>query len=1037
MAIKFHFSALLQPQVGSAPEVRSQKSEVRSQESEVRSQKKSLFSWLLAPGSWLLAPRSWLLAPGSWVLTFYFLLFQPASAVAQQAVLSVVKSQENANQWTGITTRLQAARVGYCAIDLTSVKSAADFGNTAVLFLPNVETLTPTQAIALNDWVSRGGHIITSGPVGDLSEPGVRQMLRATLGAYWGFSLSSPSQLEPLRTSTQETWLHSAGLAGIVSGGVVIPTGLTSQPAAIWRSKDSAPAVVITDQATVLGWSWGVDAESSAQLDSAWLRVLLNHYVQLSSGVTTNPTCPAAVAQSATPPIPAITPATPQPKPPPKARPAPPAPVAQSPIAPNPTTTTVTPQPKTPPAVRPTLPSPSSGKLSAITPRPIARGISSPPAPCPLPPAPCPLSPASPALPPPQQSKEPTAQLTFQGLETAPDAREPVSDIQAIALPQELENLIGRFESAELDADAKNSSGNQPTPVEDDTKVASNNIGSLGATLPEPALQVVAQAREIAKALPQLIGKQNYTAARQQWLKAQQLLWNHYPTNRNLAQPEIRAMWLDRQTIVRAGSEQRLARIFDQLAAAGINTVFFETVNAGYPIYPSQVAPQQNPLVRGWDPLAAAVKLAHERGMELHAWVWTFAVGNQRHNLLLNLPADYPGPVIAAHPNWASYDNRGSLFPPGQGKPFLDPANLEARRYLLQLFDEIVSRYQVDGLQLDYIRYPFQDPGADRTYGYGMAARQLFQQMTGVDPAQISPRDRDLWQKWTEFRTQEVDSFVAEVAQRLRQKRPHLILSVAVYPFTEHDRIHKLQQHWEVWARRGDVDLVVPMTYALDTYRFQHLAQPWLASVDLGSTLILPGIRLYNLPLSVAIDQIQLIRDLPVSGYSLFAVNNLSTELETVFEHTQGSAGGGSSGFLERAQGTKRSIPQSPVPYRQPFSAAAVRFEALQQEWNFLLANQQLWLREPELSSWRTQAKDLESALNQLAAAPSVSRAAAARASLTAFASHFQDWMRLQALDHPYQVKVWLNRLNTLEMLLRYGERVVLKQEVPPVAQRP
>lgn len=144
--------------------------------------------------------------------------------------------------------------------------------------------------------------------------------------------------------------------------------------------------------------------------------------------------------------------------------------------------------------------------------------------------------------------------------------------------------------------------------------------------------------------------------------------------------------------------------------------------------------------------------------MELHAWVWTFAVGNQRHNAIVNLPADYPGPVIAAHPEWASYDNRGSLFPPGQGKPFLDPANPAARQYLFRLVNEIVSRYQVDGLQLDYIRYPFQDPSAERSYGYGIAARQQFQQMTGVDPTNIRPGDRQLWQKWTEFRTRQIDS---------------------------------------------------------------------------------------------------------------------------------------------------------------------------------------------------------------------------------------------------------------------------------------
>ncbi|NEQ63802.1 MAG: hypothetical protein F6K53_43515, partial [Moorea sp. SIO4A1] len=42
----------------------------------------------------------------------------------------------------------------------------------------------------------------------------------------------------------------------------------------------------------------------------------------------------------------------------------------------------------------------------------------------------------------------------------------------------------------------------------------------------------------------------------------------------------------------------------------------------------------------GWDPLKAAVKLAHERGMELHAWVWMFAAANQRHNAVLDQPAD-------------------------------------------------------------------------------------------------------------------------------------------------------------------------------------------------------------------------------------------------------------------------------------------------------------------------------------------------------------------------------------------------------------
>ena len=951
MPIKFHLSALVPKSVRANP--------------SLEKRKKSVFCLLVA----------------CWSPLASCLVLLPATG-AEQSVLGVVKSEENANQWMGITTRLQAARVAYCVIDLPSVKNAADLGDRRVLFLPNVESLTPVQAIALEDWMSQGGRVIASGPVGNLSQPGVRQLLRSLLGAYWGFSLSTPSNLQPLKTRTQQ-WVRQTGLGGTVHGGAMIPTGIASQTAAIWQSKDSPPAVVTTDQSTVLGWRWGVDAAAPVELDSAWLRAALSRSIQLSGTQATKVDVSSGSPKNCNGTV---------------------APVASAPK----------PQPATPPQNIVSTPAFSATVQPATTARPNSQpkratsesGLRNAFAP--------PKALAIPSIPP-QPSQEPIERLAPPGLGVAPNSQEPLTNLQASALQQELENLIGRFESAQLAADARNSKGNQQLS-RDVTQVAST--GSPIGELP-PAAQAVAEAREIAKTLPQLINQRNYTAARQQWLKAQQILWNHYPTDRTLAEPEIRAMWLDRGSIVRAGSEQGLAKIFDRLAVAGINTVFFETVNAGYPIYPSQVAPQQNPLVRGWDPLAAAVKLAHERGMELHAWVWAFAAGNRRHNALVNLPANYPGPLIAAHPDWASYDNRGNLFPPGQGKPFLDPANLEVRRYLLSLFDEIVSRYQVDGFQLDYIRYPFQDPSADRSYGYGTAARQQFQQSTGVDPTQIRPSDRALWQKWTEFRTYKIDSFVAEASQRLRQKRPSLIMSVAVFPLSEHDRIHKLQQHWEIWARRGDVDLIVPMTYAQDTYRFQRLAQPWLTSIELGSSLILPGIRLLNLPLFVAVDQIQLVRDLPVSGYSLFAVENLSNQLKTIFQRTQGT-------------GTS-----TPVPYRQPFQTATARYAALQREWNFLLANQQLWLREPALSSWRNQASVLENALNQLATAPSPSRLAAARASLTAFQSQFPSWMRSQALQHPYQVQVWSNRLAILERLLDYGERVVLKREAPPVAEQP
>jgi uncharacterized lipoprotein YddW (UPF0748 family) len=398
--------------------------------------------------------------------------------------------------------------------------------------------------------------------------------------------------------------------------------------------------------------------------------------------------------------------------------------------------------------------------------------------------------------------------------------------------------------------------------------------------------------------------------------------------------------------------------------------------------------------------------------MELHAWVWTFAAGNSRHNQIIGVSSGYPGPVLATNPDWANYDQRGQMIPIGQTKPFLDPANPEVREYLLKLYAEIVTKYQVDGIQLDYIRYPFQDPFSGRTYGYGKAAREKFKQQTGVDPVNISPRQRDLWQKWTAFRTEQVNSFVAEVSQMLRQKRSSLILSVAVFPLAEYERVQKIQQHWEVWARRGDIDLIVPMTYALDTPRFQRLAQPWISSQKLGSTLLVPGIRLLSLPTVGAFDQIQLLRDLPVSGYALFAAENFNNELDQLLSNTQGKM--------------KLSYTE-PIPQRQPFRTAAFRFAALQQEWQFVGKNdEKLSKSVTTMANFQQHSKSLQNALNQLAAFPSASNLISARGELVRFQTQFKIWMGATAKENPYLVKVWENKLLTIERLLRYGERKVI-----------
>jgi uncharacterized lipoprotein YddW (UPF0748 family) len=881
-----------------------------------------------------------------------FILF-PSPSFAE-VVLGVVRSSENSPDWVKITTRLWESGIAYQPINLEQIKTTADLAGVNVLFLPNIETLTPAQLKVLETWAAQGGRLIASGPVGRSSPALVRQSLRSLLGAYWAFPLTQRAVAQPrarcqnLACTASSNWVPAEQQNASVQGGVLIPADANSQTVAIWKDSSGSSAAIATDRATYLGWRWGTDG--SANLDTAWLRASIARW--------------GGTVGAPIPPQTAIVPSRPTPLSPPS---------------------------------RVTINTPISPRNS-----PQSRLSPSPPLPEPVP----------------ATFTDPSDQSAPAGLDVQVNSNKPIVSIEAYLMRQELTNLLGRFESALTAANSANTPVNLTAARSQ--LVAGSNSGGV-PTASRPAImqgataRTIAQARQALQNFDRLLAEQNYATARQEWVQARQSLWQNYPKEGQRMGAEIRAVWLDRGTIVAARSEAGLAAVFDRLAAAGINTVFFETLNAGYPIYPSQIAPQQNPLTIGWDPLESAVKLAHERGMELHAWIWTFAAGNKRHNTLIGKPPTYPGPVLSAHPDWANIDNKGRRQNPNDGKFYLDPANKEVRNYLLNIVNEISSRYQVDGLQLDYIRYPFQDDNVGFTYGYGTAARQQFQQLTGTDPVNISPSSGNLWRQWIEFKTNQINTFVGEVSQLLRRNYPRTILSVAVFPHPESQRIYKIQQNWEVWARQGIVDLIVPMTYALDTNRLQRITEPLATERNLGSTLISPSVKLLSLSEVVAIDQIQALRDLPTGGYAIFAVESINSLMQGFFNRTQGRP-------------MRSTSASEPIPYRKPFAAVTSRYTTLKQEWSFLLASNQLRMSESELKALQSRSDELGQAFSKLAATPTRENLATAKNLLASFQSQFPSSMRLHSGENSYQVQTWQNRLESLEMLLRYGERMELNR---------
>ena len=925
------------------------------------------------------------------------LLPTPAKA---NLLLGVVRSSSNSDRWNQITNRLQASAISYQAIALEEINSIEDLTGITILFLPEVETLSDKQLNVLQEWASQGGRLIASGPVGRKSSARVRQELRSLLGSYWAFELNQPTTPQGLNrcldmSCTESTgWVPQQKSDVTVQGAVLIPSGLNSNTAATWEGGVGSSAVIVTNQATYLGWYWGESADAS--VDTVWMQAILKRYSDLANSQSASQESPLeredTQASTQTPEtsttgverLPSLIEELKN---------------SAAETSDNPATPTETPN--------------SNNTAALPRRRPITDLIRTLPS-----------------------RQDPSEQSAPPGLEVEQGPK-PITNTEVNVMVDELKHLLSRFEnatiaanSAQLDLELRTDS-NDGRNLLASTRAEGTFIGRGGTRWKQELAEIVAQTQKVIEELPQYVREQKYDRARQQWLDARELIWKNYPREGVRPGGEIRAVWLDRGTIVAARNPQGLTAVFNRLAAAGINTVFFETVNAGYAIYPSNVAPKQNPLTLGWDPLEAAVKLAKERNMELHAWIWTFAVGNKAHNVVANQPEDYLGPVITAHPTWVMTDNQGRQRHPNDGKTYMDPANPYVRQYLMQLIDEIANRYQVDGIHLDYIRYPFQDPGANFTHGYGSYGRLEFQKLNGVDPMEISPTsDRQMWWKWTEYRIDKVNTFVASVSQMLRLRYPDVILSAAVFPLPQQERLWKIQQDWETWTRRGDVDLLTPMTYALDTNRLQQLAESLTNKEHLGNALIAPAIKLLNISEIVAIDQVQALRDLPTGGYSIFAAEKIDGEFERFLLRTQGpESTRDSRDFSFVGTGRLAHVVPGPIPYRQPFLAAAARYQALKQEWGFLLAEEQLEITTSALKDLRSRSRDLEKALDRLAKAPSPKSLEEAKRSLGRLQSEFSSYMRSQANERPLQVQTWENRLAALEMLLNYGEQVRLKNQ--------
>lgn len=283
---------------------------------------------------------------------------------------------------------------------------------------------------------------------------------------------------------------------------------------------------------------------------------------------------------------------------------------------------------------------------------------------------------------------------------------------------------------------------------------------------------------------------------------------------------EVRAVWLTTIGGIdwphsyaqseRSAEKQKeeLRAILDRLQKANINTVLLQTRIRATTIYPSQYEPWDGCLSGfpgkspGYDALQFAIDECHKRGMEVHAWVVTIPVGKWNSYGCRQLRKRFPRLIKRK-------DKDG----------YMDPEATQTGCYLAEMCREIVQRYDVDGIHLDYIRYP-------ETWKFRIGKDQARGKITRI---------------------------VEKIHQAVKKEKPWVKMSCS--PIGKFDDLSRYWSHgWnaytkvaqdaQAWLKDGLMDELFPMMYFRGD-QFFPFAIDW--KEHSYGKIIAPGLGIYFL----------------------------------------------------------------------------------------------------------------------------------------------------------------------------------------------
>ena len=315
---------------------------------------------------------------------------------------------------------------------------------------------------------------------------------------------------------------------------------------------------------------------------------------------------------------------------------------------------------------------------------------------------------------------------------------------------------------------------------------------------------------------------------------------------------EIHAVWDHSGMGLYPGDWNRTCQM---LKENGISDLYLCVGGAGFSHYHSSVLPPSRIFQEQGDQLAACLAAAKPRGLRVHAWLFCFCT------------------EMCTEDRMAFFRSKGWLLSgeDGRERRWLDPSVPEVRALLMQAARELATRYNVDGIHLDFVRYP------DFVGCLGPTVRKHFEDATGKKypdwPATI--KGGPVRQEFMRWRCDRVTDLVSDVRSMLRREGQEKLLTAAVYGKYP-SCAEAVGQDWEAWLRTGIVDYLLPMDYTEDPAKFEELVANQARARWLRKHM-LPGIGVTaaesRLSPAQVIDQVRTVRQADCPGFALFSLN--------------------------------------------------------------------------------------------------------------------------------------------------------------------